>query len=185
MLPPTTTLSKEGPPVEQVAFGPDGRLLACGGSQSKTVYLWDPAAGHAIHELSAPGGVAALAFSPDGKMLATGHTNSTVVLWDVEAADTRRPRALRTFRGEEAGALAFSPDGRILAGPTRLWNTTTGDVLGDLSGADGVRAVVFSRDGRRVIAGLDGDPGSVRVWDVRTRRPIMRTADRGRRTRWP
>ncbi|URM94921.1 serine/threonine protein kinase [Actinomadura madurae] len=180
MLPPTTTLSKEGPPVEQVAFGPDGRLLACGGSQSKTVYLWDPAAGHAIHELSAPGGVAALAFSPDGKMLATGHTNSTVVLWDVEAADTRRPRALRTFRGEEAGALAFSPDGRILAGPTRLWNTTTGDVLGDLSGADGVRAVVFSRDGRRVIAGLDGDPGSVRVWDVRTRRPIMRTADRGK-----
>ncbi|WP_433462975.1 WD40 repeat domain-containing serine/threonine protein kinase [Spirillospora sp. CA-128828] len=181
MLPPTTTLTKDGQPVEAVAFSPDGRFLVCGGTQAETVYLWDHAAGNVIHELSAPAGVAALAFSPDGKLLATGHTNAMVLLWDVESADTRPPRRLRTLRGKGAGvgALAFSPDGRTLAGPDRLWTTATGGVLGDLSGADGVRAVVFSRDGRRVMAGLEGDPGSVRVWDVRTRNPIIHVADRG------
>ncbi|WP_433473321.1 WD40 repeat domain-containing serine/threonine protein kinase [Spirillospora sp. CA-142024] len=189
MLPPTTTLTKDGRPVEEVAFSPDGRILVCGGTQAETVYLWDAAAGNAIHELRAPAGVAAVAFSPDGKLLAIGHTDDTARLWDVESADTRQPRLLRTLRGRGAGvkALAFSPDGRILAGPNRLWDTATGGVLGDLSGADGVNAVVFSRDGNRLMAGMDGfqgraEPGSVRVWDVRTRSPIAHVADQGKKT---
>ncbi|MFA1545738.1 WD40 repeat domain-containing serine/threonine protein kinase [Actinomadura chokoriensis] len=190
MLPPAMTLAKDGQPVGKVAFSPDGRILVCGGMRGETVYLWDPAAGHVIHELRAPAGVAAMAFSPDGKLLATGHANATVRLWDVESADTRPPRRLRTLSGGEGGAvdaLAFSPDGRILAGPNRLWDTATGGVLGDLSGAEGVNSVVFSRDGRRVMAGIDGfqgraEPGSVRVWDARTRNPIAHVADQGKKT---
>jgi len=175
--------------VEDVAFSPDGRILACGGSLGETVYLWDPASGHVIHELRAPAGVAAMAFTPDGRLLATGHTNATVRLWDVESADTRPPRPLRTLRarGARVNALAFSPDGRTLAGPDRLWDTATGGVLGDVFGADGVNAVAFSRDGRRVMAGTDGfqgraEPGSVQVWDVRTRSPIAHVADQGKKT---
>ncbi|MGI5208113.1 WD40 repeat domain-containing serine/threonine protein kinase [Spirillospora sp. CA-108201] len=189
MLPPAATLAKEGRPVEDVVFSPDGRILASGGTLGETVYLWDHAAGHVLHELRAPAGVAAMAFSPDGGLLATGHTNATVRLWDVESADTRPPRPLRTLRAGGGGvnALAFSPDGRTLAGPDRLWDTATGGVLADVSGAGGVNAVVFSRDGRRVIAGMDGfqgrdEPGSVRVWDVRTRSPIAHVADQGRKT---
>ncbi|MEU8121227.1 serine/threonine-protein kinase [Spirillospora sp. NPDC049024] len=189
MRPPTTTLTRNGQPIEAVAFGPDGRILVCGGTRGETLYLWEFAAGHVIHELRAPTGVDALAFSPDGKVLAVGHMNATVRLWDVGSADTRQPRPLRTLRAEgtRANALAFSPDGGILAGPDRLWDAATGRVLGDLPGADGVNAVVFSRDGRRVMAGMNGfqgraEPGSVRVWDVRTRSPIAHVADRGKKT---
>ncbi|MGH3239140.1 MAG: WD40 repeat domain-containing serine/threonine protein kinase [Spirillospora sp.] len=190
MLPPTTTFTTDGRPVDEVAFSPNGRLLACGGTLEKTVYLWDPASGNVIHELPAPAGVDAMAFSSNGRLLATGHTNATARLWDVTSALTQPPRLLRTFRGTGHGvnALAFSPDGRTLAGPNRLWDTTNGNVLGDLPGADDVNAVVFSPDGRRLIAALDGfqggrtEPGSLRVWDVHTLRPVAHVADQGTRT---
>ncbi|MFE9102917.1 WD40 repeat domain-containing serine/threonine protein kinase [Actinomadura geliboluensis] len=188
MQPPAMTLAKDGHPVADVALSPNGKILVCG-TPGETVYLWDPATGHVIHELSTPAGTAAVAFSPDGRLLATGHTNATVRLWDVESADTRPPRPLRTLHAKDVkvNALAFSPDGRVLAGPGRLWDAATGDVLGDLSGAEGVNDVVFSRDGRRVMAGMDGfqgrtEPGSVRVWDARTRTLVAHTADQGKRT---
>ncbi|QKW37827.1 protein kinase [Actinomadura sp. NAK00032] len=188
LRPPTMTLAKDGQPVADVAFSPNGKILACG-TPGETVLLWDPVAGHVIHELRTSAGTAAVAFSPDGRFLATGHTNATVRLWDVESADTRPPRPLRTLRAKDVqvNALAFSPDTRTLAGPSRLWDTATGRVLGDLSGAEGVAAMVFSPDGRRVMAGMDGfqgraEPGSVRVWDARTRTLVAHIADQATKT---
>src|ERR671933_29694 len=57
--------------VHSVAFSPDGKLLASGGSDG-TVKLWDPQSGEELRTLSGHPNIAnSVAFSPDGKLLAS------------------------------------------------------------------------------------------------------------------
>ncbi len=130
-------------PVYDVAFSPDGRLLAAGGNVKLDLsrfpklgqtYLWDvsnlsspvllgaPLTGH-----SAP--VESVAFSPDGKLLASGSggkadeggspnepRSGEIRLWDVSRPVL--PALLGTTLSGHAAAVtsvAFSPNGKILA----------------------------------------------------------------------
>ncbi len=154
------------PEVRTIAFAPDGKWLATGGSDG-TVSLWDLAAegkeprSWAVH----PGGVWAVAFSPDGKLLATAGEDRLAVLWD--AATGKKVRELKGH-GLAVRCVAFSPDGQTVAtgaDRVRLWRVegnAAPQLFPLLPGA--VQDLAFSPDGKLLAAG--GTDNRIHLHDV-------------------
>ena len=131
-----TTLSDgDGSKLEELAFSPDGQILAT--ARYDKIFLWDmasPARPRLLRSLNAPvtspaeaavgsGGETALgpqaiAFSPDGSILASVAGTDQIALWNV--TDPAHAYRLATIAG--AGdfivAFAFSPRGNLLAAVT-------------------------------------------------------------------
>lgn len=171
--------------VSDLAFSPDGKLLAVGevsrgetevweldrlhGSENRLLYVLDTLRAHPEGE---QGGqdrmlVDAVAFSPDGRFLATGDRNNRTILWS--AREGAPVLTLWGHTGQITG-LAFSPDGTRLASTgsdyvLRLWETATGRPLLALSAHTAwIDDLAFSPDGTRLVTGARN--GQVRLWDV-------------------
>jgi hypothetical protein len=75
-------LTGHGKLVQEVAFSPDGKLLATAGAD-KTARLWEVATGERVRVLTGHGApVNGMAFSPDGKLLATAGADGKTRLWE-------------------------------------------------------------------------------------------------------
>jgi WD40 repeat protein len=174
-----------GAPITALAFAPDGKTLAWGGSQ--VVRLCDAVTGKELRQFQGhTGWIESVAFSPDGKLLASGCNDLTVRLWE---AATGKERLRLTGHKDGIVSVAFSPDGNTLAsgssrrdGTIRLWQVSTGKLLASLLPDDaqfyaGVSSLCFTPDGKTIASsGRSGEmfcaDDTVHLWDVATGKEI-------------
>jgi WD40 repeat protein len=177
-------LDEGGLPVWQVAFSPDGRLLAVAVdpngvdgfySQQRQgeVQLWDVDSRSRVGRAIRPGGgsVLSLAFSGDGALLATGSYFGRLDLWD--AATHARQGKPMTVADDGVLTVAFDPSGRLVAGggatgPVRVWRVADQrPAFPPLSGHTGpVTGAAFDLAGS--FLATTSVFGGTRLWDPAT-----------------
>jgi uncharacterized protein (TIGR03067 family) len=126
--------------------------------------------------------VKAVAFSPDGRYALSGSgyrdgRDRSLRLWNVETG-----RELRRYERHVGSVMsvAFSPDSLWVASGSadqtvRVFDRVTGEEVHRLTSRKQtfVNGITFSRDGRRLLSGGDGDC-CVRLWDVAGEKELLR-----------
>ena len=108
-----TTLEKSSDEMLAVAFSPDGKLLATGGT-NQTVEVWRVAERQLAATLKTHAGwITGVAFSPDGKVLASSSLDQRVKIWDT--ADWSEKLELPQNPNGAVNGVAYSPEGDLLA----------------------------------------------------------------------
>jgi WD40 repeat protein/tRNA A-37 threonylcarbamoyl transferase component Bud32 len=157
---------------DEVAFSPDGRLLASTGGEG-TVKIWDAESGKLLQTLSGHRDrVSSVAFSPDGRLVASSSKDTLVKLWSSHTG-----QVVHTLRGHAKAVrrVRFSSDGRRVASASWdqaviLWDVEAGVPLKKLHPHDDeVLGLAFSPDGHYLAsaAGM-GAKSEVRVADAST-----------------
>ena len=156
---PTAEAAPHDPAATTIAFSPDGKQFATGGTDG-IVRLWSPEPLKEVGRLDGQGhAVTSVAYSADGKTLAAARDQAPVALWDVEG---RKLAGEIPDLGTAVEQVAFSPVGTLLAGigfespkkVLRVWDTTahriTASINGDITASASNHLVAFSPDGATV-----------------------------------
>lgn len=163
----------------QLAFSPDGRLLA--GYSGWRTRVWDAATGKelsGIGDLPA-GDVRELAFTSDGRCIFDLNSDAARI-WEFPSGKIAGifpgagPTAATFSPDPKLTTAALSPDGRRVAtatfsGNIRMWDATTGKELDSFPGpAPYMSGMAFSADSRQLVTwGMDL---TIRRWNVEGRR---------------
>ena len=165
--------------IMQVAFSPNGKLLATGDMKGN-IQLWctqdaQPRKSFPAHS----GWIFALSFSPDGQILASGAEDGIIQLWDIHTGKCcgRIPIEIQRIL-----SLAFSPNGKFLAicgseSIIYLWEigtqqlTTLTEHVGDVS------KITFDASVENLFsASYDG---TLKQWDIHTGQCLETFQDHG------
>jgi WD40 repeat protein len=172
--------------VYSLAFSPDGKAIALGGSD-QAVSVWEVATGKELHHCGGlPGPPVRLAFGPDGRLFFACH-GGAARCWDLT-----RPGPPRVFGGlERVELLAVSRDGKTLlaaAGskPPDLqkmtfvrWDVASGKEIGRALRPGVGRGCSLSPDGG-AFAVPEADGKSIALLDPLTGRERARAKDSDR-----
>ncbi|MCO6042887.1 protein kinase [Aeoliella sp. ICT_H6.2] len=141
-----------------VAFSPNGKLIASGGTDS-LVYLWDVESGELLNSWEGHSHwVYGLAFHPRGDHLATvsGHSSrgeGRVLVWDVSTGERQRDLSVVESC---LFAVTYSPDGQLLVGGGTgekniyCWDVESGNKVAEWNRPSAVQSLAFSPDGKRL-----------------------------------
>jgi glucose/arabinose dehydrogenase len=148
----------------ELAFSPDGKLLASVGS--KCIHLFDVKSAQEVGRLEIPIGVNGhVAFSPDGRALAMA-CNAGVMVWEMASGKLRRVFE----RPREARGVFIQSGGRFAATASHdrvhILDLYAGKEVEEMVAGEGgwVYAMAFSPDGKELVCG--GSRMSGTVWDV-------------------
>ena len=150
-----------------VAWSPDGRRLACGGSEYKIdifdTHLWKQQVTYKGHHSA----VYAVAWSPDGRQIISTGADDAMHLWD---AMNGKNVATYFKHTSIVSGVAWSPNGQRIVSvgydkTAQVWNAVTGTSLTIYRGhSDRIQSVEWSPDGTRIATGARD--GSVHLWDA-------------------
>lgn len=152
----------DGSPIQDIAFSPDGSLVASAGLGGQVI-VWSVEDGTEIVTIEADADVSAVAFSPDGARLATAG-GAPAQVFDVPSGGLV---ATLPESSPDGSGLAWSPDGRWLAAPgpggvPALWRTDDFALADQLDGRS-LQEIAFAPNSR-TLAVTGTDDNTVRLW---------------------
>ncbi|MDX2241599.1 MAG: tetratricopeptide repeat protein [Leptolyngbyaceae cyanobacterium bins.302] len=133
---------------------------------------------HSVHKLGHLVRVTALTVTPDGELLITGDKSGVIRIWNLKMGEL--VQTILAYLGEEIGSISISPDGKTFVShgagtysrtdemAIKVWNLKTGELLRTLKDSARSKLVIFSSDGKMIIAAGGIDDGKIRLWDFQT-----------------
>jgi len=174
------TSETDEPHVKSVAFSPDGRYLATGGTDGKLRLTKVKDHKKNAWQMELNGAVNSVAFSPDSRFLAAGDDQGTAWVFEISGDENAKvdERVQKKERGSIA-TVALSHGDRYLAtggddGVARILEIADQTEVLEQPHKGAVLSVAFSPDGMMFASG--GEDGEVDIVQVKSQDEISRMA---------